>query len=253
MSFERYRDALIHAVSVHDPRLLMAKSGAIEVRYAPFDHVNRNAKLIILGITPGEQQANAAIVEAGRALRGGASEDDVLSRAKAHASFAGPMRSNLVAMLDAIGANRALGIASCASLWGEHVNLVQFTSALRYPVFKDGENYAGSSPKMTVSPLLRAHLLTYAAFELESLTGALVLPLGPAVMEACRYLVKLGQLDPDRVIEGVPHPSGANAERIAYFLGRKEKNSLSRKTDPVKIEAGREVAQLTVRKWGAVL
>jgi hypothetical protein len=30
----------------------------------------------------------------------------------------------------------------------------------------------------------------------------------------------------------LPHPSGANAERIAYFLGNKARESLSIKTNP---------------------
>ena len=35
------------------------------------------------------------------------------------------------------------------------------------------------------------------------------------------------------------HPSGANAERIAYFLGRKSRDQLSVKTNPDKIDAAR--------------
>ena len=129
------------------------------------------------------------------------------------------------------------------------VGLVQFASALRYPVFNNGKNYSGSSPKMTASALLRDQLLTYTAVELASLQEALVLPLGPAVTNACHYLTQAGKLDSSRVIEGIPHPSGANGERIAYFLGRKEKSALSAKTDPTKIDAGRQAARKTVTNW----
>jgi hypothetical protein len=34
----------------------------------------------------------------------------------------------------------------------------------------------------------------------------------------------------------LPHPSGANAERIAYFLGNKDRKALSEKTDPLKLD-----------------
>ena len=37
----------------------------------------------------------------------------------------------------------------------------------------------------------------------------------------------------------IPHPSGANAERIAYFLGQKPRDRLSAKTDPTRIDAAR--------------
>lgn len=249
MAFEHYRHILLDARNVRDPRLLIAAEGALEVRYAPFDHVNPSAKLVILGITPGEQQADAAIHESQRALRSSESDTEALAQAKKHASFSGPMRTNLVKMLDFIGVHEALNIPTCASLWGQDVGLVQFASALRYPVFKEGKNYTGSSPKMTSSPLLREQLMNFTAQELASLPGALVLPLGPAVTDACRHLAKHGSLDPSRIVEGVPHPSGANGERIAYFLREKDRALLSTKTNPDRIDKGRDAAIKTVSQW----
>jgi len=43
----------------------------------------------------------------------------------------------------------------------------------------------------------------------------------------------------DRILHGIPHPSGANAERIAYFLGRKDEAALSRQTNGAQIDADR--------------
>lgn len=37
----------------------------------------------------------------------------------------------------------------------------------------------------------------------------------------------------------IPHPSGANAERIAYLLGQKPRDRLSAKTDPTRLDAAR--------------
>jgi hypothetical protein len=39
----------------------------------------------------------------------------------------------------------------------------------------------------------------------------------------------------------MPHPSGANAEKIKFFLGRKSGAELSRETRPEPIEAARNV------------
>ena len=36
------------------------------------------------------------------------------------------------------------------------------------------------------------------------------------------------------------HPSGANAERIAYFLGKKSRSALSVKTNADKLDQARE-------------
>ena len=61
-------------------------------------------------------------------------------------------------------------------------------------------------------------------------------PLGDKVSEALQSLADLGLLDEDRILSGLPHPSGANAERIAYFLGNKDRAALCAKTDPVKLD-----------------
>jgi hypothetical protein len=53
------------------------------------------------------------------------------------------------------------------------------------------------------------------------------LPLGPKANEALRY----GLLNPELVLSGLPHPSGANAERIAVFVGRKASEAASRQTN----------------------
>jgi len=43
-------------------------------------------------------------------------------------------------------------------------------------------------------------------------------PLGPKVAQVFEMLIKQGVLDSNQILFGLPHPSGANAERIAYFL-----------------------------------
>ena len=196
------------------------------------------ARIVILGITPGAQQAKNAMVEAKRQLAAGADYEAALAAAKRFAAFSGPMRANLIAMLDHVGIHRWLGVASTAELWSEHIELAHFTSALRYPVFVDGLNYNGQ-PLMTESPLLRDVIETYLAEEVLALPEAIWVPLGPKPNAALQHLVARKQLDPNRVLAGLPHPSGANAERVAYFVGRKARAALSTKTDPVAIDASR--------------
>ena len=249
MLFSSYRTALLDAQSIHDPRLLIANEGRLTIRYAPFDFVNQRAKVVLLGITPGAQQADAAIGEARRALRAGLPDADILVRAKVHASFAGAMRANLIAMLDAVGLAQALDLVSCASLWGPDTDRVHFASALRYPVFLDGGNYAGRSPEMTRSKVLRDYLRRYTAKELASIPDALVLPLGPAVADACAWLIEQGLLDASRVAIGLPHPSPASNERIAFFLGRKDEARLSRMVNPSKIVEGRKAVTAKIQNW----
>jgi hypothetical protein len=211
-------------------RLILAQDGRFTVAFAPFDHVNTSARVVIVGITPGRRQASDALVAARRLLLSG---DDLAAASKAAketASFAGPMRANLVAMLDHVGLQRRLGIATCADLFGARRDLVHYTSALRHPVFVDGANYAGDAQIVT-RPILRAQVETHLANEARALPDALWLPLGPHPARALALLVRMGLLKQGQVLDGLPHPSGANGERIAYFLGRKAREALSAKTD----------------------
>lgn len=228
---------------IADPRHLLLVSGAaggrrIDVAYAPFEHLNADARIVIVGLTPGRQQMGNALRELRRALVAGASPDDALAAAKIHASFSGPMRTNLVDLLDAIGVARLLGISSTATLWTTDTRLVHFTSALRNPVFIDGANYSGS-PSMLTTPMLLDQLRSGFAKEVAALPNALFVPLGPKVSEAVELLVREGMVKDERLLSGLPHPSGANAERIAFFLGRKSRETLSNKVVPDLLDAAR--------------
>jgi hypothetical protein len=203
----------------------------VQMVYAPFDDVNRRARIVLVGMTPGRVQAANALRSARSALLAGDSIKEAAAKAKVFASFSGPMRNNLVRLLDSVGVARLLDISSTAQLWAERLDLVHFTSALRYPVFVDGDNWSGQ-PDMVRTPQLRRWLETYAGTELADLGDALLVPLGPKVSAAMRHLASLGLVDGARILDGLPHPSGANAERIAFFLGEKPAEQCSSKTNP---------------------
>lgn len=214
----------------------LAREGSLSAHYIPFDWVNTEARVVIVGITPGFTQWQIAMCEAQKQLAAGATPEMALREAKRTGAFSGAMRPNLVALLDHFGLNRWLGISTCESLFGSDSRLVQTTSALRHPVFVSGENYNGTLG-MTQHPLLQKQLLVHFAKEAKALKNAVFVPLGPKVSEALAWLVQRGELDGTRVLEGMPHPSGANAERIAYMLGRKPREALSAKTNAVKLDA----------------
>ncbi|MEO8558212.1 MAG: hypothetical protein ABI439_04060 [Rhodospirillales bacterium] len=104
------------------------------------------------------------------------------------------------------------------------------------PPVTESNRYTGQ-PSMLRVPLLREMLTKYLSAEVRSLKDAYFL--GAKVTEALEYLAKQGEIDRDRVLDGLQHPSGANAERIAYLLGRKPQSVLSVKTRAQPIDAAR--------------
>lgn len=230
--------------------LTLHREGNLTVAWAPFDHAPPNAHLVIVGITPGRQQAENALSAFQKAIAQGASSAEASRSAKLTGAFSGPMRENLVAMGDYIGLPRLLGVRSVADVFEPRRELVHLTSALRHPVFLDGQNYTGT-PDMLRTPSLRRVVETHLAEEVRMLPRALWLPLGPKPTAALAHLAGLGILDPDRILDGLPHPSGANAERVAYFLGRKARAALSAKTRPEPIDEARERLTARIARLGA--
>jgi hypothetical protein len=74
----------------------------------------------------------------------------------------------------------------------------------------------------------------------KAMPDAVFLPLGSAASEGVEWLTEQGYLSKKRVLHGLPHPSTANAERVAYFLGEKARANLSIKTSANNLDAARD-------------
>lgn len=208
----------------------------LEEFYIPFDYVNENAKIFVIGIT---QWANA-VEEAQRAIHEGCSDEETLRRAKTTGAFSGDLRSNLVKMMDYIGLDVLLNLGSCAELFGAKADLVHWTSSFVNPILCNGNNYNGSSPTVNLKKqaILQNSFTNGILKEIEAVPNALYLPLGKVPNELFGQFVANHQIDPQKVLLGMPHPSKASAERVACFLDEKT-SGFSRLTNPVKIHTAR--------------
>ncbi len=194
---------------------LLGEEGRIEIYYAPLHGVTTDAKIIIVGITPGIQQIVAAFAEARRLLHEGMKLPHLFKEIRRRMAFKGPMRTNLIDMLDKIGVADRLELASTAQLFDDASHLLHSTSALRYPVFNQGKNYTGSNPPIHRSTLLKSLLTSTLPPELDQVPDALIVPLGKAVTTDA---LKIIGFDKGRsVLRGFPHPSGGNGHRKAQF------------------------------------
>lgn len=195
--------------------LLIEGDGNLEIYYAPMDWVRPTARVAIVGITPGKRTMRIALETAAEGLQAGEQEELFLDRVKSRASFSG-MRKQLIDWLDQLELGGHLGLDSSAALWsddGDAASLLQPTSSVRYPVFKSGANYSGSSPSIVQSSMLRRYVRDVLSEELKQIPDALVVPLGKRVDEALGWLASRGGIDPARILSGFPHPSGANGHR----------------------------------------
>ncbi|WP_215145498.1 hypothetical protein [Exiguobacterium qingdaonense] len=192
----------------------------LDIYYAPFEYVNPEAKVVIAGISPGLYQMRQSF-EAIRDLKD-ATDEEALQAVKQRGSFSGPIRKNLVTMLDELELHHHLGIESSLDLFGSANHLVQNTAVLPYPVFYKGKNYNGSSPDLLRTDLFRPYVEGVFAEEMAQLQHALILPMGVNVGRAIQQLIERGILNQERVVNGFPHPSGGNGHRHRIFAENRD-------------------------------
>lgn len=245
--FSQFREAIRSGSKPDSPSLRLATSGSLAVYYAPFEYVNSQARLVLVGITPGRTQAQNALSEARRLVSSGASDSEAVRGAKQVGAFSGALRSNLTAMLDHIGLHEWLGVQKAEHLFGSSSHLLQTASVLQFPVFLGGENYNGT-PDPVATPLLRGQIVEHFAPLGAALPRSVFLPLGPVATKVMEWLTQQGRFDSAQVLAGLPHPSGANAERIQYFLGRKAAAHLSVKTNAALIDGARDALRAKVAR-----
>lgn len=233
----RYREVLrAHgSAAASMPDTVLATEGRYSLAYVPFEHVNRKAKIVIVGITPGPKQREQAYAEASRLLRTGADDEKVLAGVKKLAAFGGPtMRPNLERMVDAMGISRHLGIASAAELWGTNANLMHATSVVPHAAFVRGKPFAGSFSEILRSPILRECFEADFAASLNLLPPtALFVGLGPTPAEALAFVARQGIIDGARVLGWLAHPSTSSGSQVGIYLGERNPDDLDPK-DPVR-------------------
>jgi hypothetical protein len=192
------------------------REGNGQVYYATFHHVNEDARVVLVGITPGWSQTQLIFRRTRHHLLQGSPPAEASRRAAQEARFAGPMRTNITSMLDELDVPGHLGIPAAKLFASEHARLLHMTSAVRYPAFVDRQNYSGYSPPLLESGLLRGYIQTKLASELGRLQHALVVPFGSSVSSAVGLLAREGLLDARQCLVGCrASPAAAGARGAA--------------------------------------
>lgn len=198
-------------VSLDDlrPNWLIDSDSDFEMFYAPFRwKPNSNAKVLLLGLTPGWTQALLAWKDVFDEFHDRRSETK-----SSKVAFGGPMRKILIQQLDGIGLNKYLNLESCVELFSTRKELASKSSILYFPVFKNGKNYSGHSPNPTKSPILQKWINLFLSDVLTASPNALVIPMGVSVEMVLKLAKDQGFISEEQCLWGFPHPSPANAHR----------------------------------------
>ena len=220
---ERLKD--ISKTGILSAAFALQKEKALEIFYAPHnEYINEKASILIVGITPGWSQTERAYHTARAGIEAGMADEEICRLCKLESRFAGAMRKNLIAMLDALGLQEKLQLSSCGELFSDNNELLHTTSMIKYPCFYRGANYSGHAPSIASSKLLSGYVHDAFMTELQCLANLkLIIPLGSAVETALRDL-NLAESMPDiPILWGFPHPSGLNARRSEQFAANLEK------------------------------
>lgn len=205
------------------PDFLIEQEGSIEIYYAPHnEYLNLEAKIFIVGITPGFEQMSTAMKEARICLEENLLFDEIKYRCKKAGRFSGSLRQNLIQFLNGLNLNEKLGIDDAVELFEEHDELLHTISLIPYPVFVKEKNYTGHAPNLLKSSILMHYVRDNFITELHQLGNVLIIPLGKRVEEVILHLAHEGLLNENQVLKGFPHPSGANGHRFKQFEQNKE-------------------------------
>lgn len=202
---------------LRDEALGLVQEGDYSAFFAPFDWINDKADIVIIGATPGKQQALEALLSFRTALASGASLDEAAQRAKSAASFKGGMRTLGARLMDHFGLHLLFGLSSTLDLFGAAAHRAHYTSVLRYPVLKRSGNYAGDS-RIATRPIMRRMIEETLADELAALPKAWLVPFGPNALRALEHLAAAGRIDDTRILGGILHPGGQQWNRYNIQL-----------------------------------
>ncbi|MFC4947042.1 hypothetical protein [Pseudonocardia sp. GCM10023141] len=214
----------------------------ISIYYSPFEYVAPSPRLILLGITPGSEQAKRANQALWQELRQGTSDTDSLRLAKIAGTFEGePLRSNLLEQIADWQIHEWLGFESPEDVLsgGPEQGVVHLTSALRYPTFKSGKGYSGASPKILGDSVLRSHFVDHLCSETPQWGDALIFPLGKEPAAVASALAARGAIRHENIHTGLINPSQNNSYRLKWILGDRTEKRPSL-TDPASYDLGRD-------------
>lgn len=203
-----------------------------------FDYVNKDAEVMILGITPGPKQA-VNVEDAKRLSK---------KELKRKYAFSGTlMRKNLIDELNYILLNKFLNIKDCKSLWEDDFSRVEMTSLLKNAVYKNNERKTpfNETQKINKNEQLKNEFENGFKNDCKKYKNLrIIIALGKKIKIIIDELQKEEIIDSSVKILSIPHPSGGNNGQVSYFLGRSSNEKYNNETMKMFKESKKTIKKL---------
>jgi hypothetical protein len=246
---EKYEAFFTRNFAVDSPDLCLRTEGGLKQYYAPFDHRNTDAKIVILGLTPGRQQSELAWTVGRRLFAKGVPLSECMSEALRIAAFCGSMRSKIVEMCDFAGVNEFLSMRTTADLWEKtHFPKAQFISLMPFPVFLNDTNYSGSNPNAARSTIAKQSFLIDCLPVLLDLNCPTIV-LGRSAETAIETWKSTNSQISKIDWHFVPHTSGNSPGRADTFIRREKSASNMSEREVLRILGQRKSCEERFRVY----
>lgn len=240
---ERYRDIINRRgeAAVRSKETLYAASGLDEVYYIPFEWTNPEAKLVVVGITPGPNQLELAYRTASSKIKVGLDDEGILKAAKMHGAFGGAsMRPNLIRMMEHFGFADLFGVDRVEDFWGSRADMFMGTSVVPHAAFRRGKPFAGSFEDIMKSNALTECFLYDFVPSLKGIPEtAKFVALGDTPLQALAWCVRNRHLQEHQVMGAFAHPSTSGGSAVDAYLGIKtefaEKDPVRNRVDRLRM------------------
>jgi len=222
------------ARGVAEKPVAVDQNGTYNMTYVPFEHWNRNARLVLVSTTPGHTHVQLAAAVTEELLRAHSPGRTIQRENKRRVELGGRMvRPNLIRMLDHFRVPELIGQPHAASLWNDGFESIQPLALLPYATTRRGLAFDGPLDELIDVPMLRD------VFEREFLdrlaqcrADALYIGLGRTAWAGLRHAAGAGLLNRQQLLGMMPVPARAGS-MVRYFLREIAAGDLS-PNDPVR-------------------
>jgi len=208
------------------------------MHYVPHEHLNAEARLVLVSTTPGHTHARLAAAVTEELLLTRTPGRVIQRENKRRVELGGKLvRPNLIRMLDHFRVPELVGLPHAAALWNEGFDKLQPMALLPFATTRRGLAFDGPLEDLLAVPLLRESFEARFADRLKQLRpNTIYIALGRTAWAGLLHAASRGLLARHQLLGMMPVPARAGS-MVRYFLREVTAQNLS-PNDPVRHRTG---------------